>query len=88
MKLTTTTCAEIGVTLVLPDKYKDADQATIRQAIDDDEATVLAVEYPTANEAFSCAVADNQEYASDCDPLTNEETTALAGGYTLTHYYS
>ena len=88
MKLTTTACAEINVTLVLDDKYKDADQATIRQAIDDDEAIVLAVEYPTANEAFSCAVQDEQEYVSDCDPLTYEEAAALTGGYTLTHYYS
>ena len=88
MKLTTTTCAEINLTLVIDDKYKDADQDTIRQAIDNDEATVLSVEYPTANEVFSCADCDDQEYDPDCDPLTDEETSALAGAYTLTHYYS
>ena len=90
MKVTTTTSVTANLTLVLPDKYEGADQDTIRQAINDDEAKVLSVEMPDGMEVFTCACneLDYQEFDTDDSPLTKEETEAVSLNHYFTHYYS
>ena len=90
MKLLTTTCAEVNLTLVLPDKYNGADQATLRQAITNDEATLISVEMPTPETVYSIATSelDSLDLDTSDSPLTDEETEAISSNFSFIHYYS
>lgn len=91
MKITTTTSAQINLTLVLPDEYIGKPEAEIREALLNDEAKVLSVEVPDGSEVFSCACYDIQhgsDVEKDETPLTSEEQEAIELGHYFTYYYS
>ena len=92
MKLNLSTCVSTNLTLHLPDTYSGASLDAIKEAINNDEATILSVEYAVPNEVLSTACWDmdtsNTDLDIDVSPLTADDTTALNTGTPTICYYS